>query len=57
LPAAELERRLRALFGRLLDAPARLRAGWICGLGHGVPQHTPESNVKLVVRLQRQMFG
>ena len=29
--------------------PAALRAGWVCGLGHGVLQHTPEDNVRLVL--------
>ena len=57
LPADELEQRVRALFTRLLAVPPELRAGWICGLGHGVLQQTPESNVKLVVRIQREMFG
>ena len=38
----ELESRLRALFARVLAQPAALRAGWVCGLGHGVLQHTPE---------------
>ncbi len=57
LSAAQLESRLRALFGRLLDEPRALRAGWVCGLGHGVLQQTPEDNVKLVLRVQREMFG
>jgi len=54
LPAAELEARLRPWFSRLRAQPATLRAGWVCGLGHGVLQHTPESNVKLVLELQRE---
>jgi uroporphyrinogen decarboxylase len=57
LPPAELEPRVRAAFGRVLEAPAALRAGWVCGLGHGVLQQTPESNVMLVLRIQREMFG
>jgi uroporphyrinogen decarboxylase len=57
LPAAELERRLRDCFSRLLAQPAALRAGWICGLGHGVLQSTPEANVQLTLRVQREMFG
>lgn len=57
LAPEELERRVRALFSRLLDEPAAVRAGWVCGLGHGVLQHTPEANVALVLRLQREMFG
>jgi len=57
LPPEELEPRVRALFGRVLQAPAALRAGWVCGLGHGVLQQTPEANVELVLRIQREMFG
>ncbi|HEY3809678.1 MAG TPA: uroporphyrinogen decarboxylase family protein [Steroidobacteraceae bacterium] len=57
LPPAELESKLRASFERLLAQPAGLRAGWVCGLGHGVLQTTPEPNVKLAVRVQREMFG
>ena len=56
LPAAELETRVRAWLERLRAQPAPLRAGWVCGLGHGVLQHTPESNVKLVLELQREIF-
>ncbi len=57
LPAAELEARLRALFGRLLQQPAALRAGWVCGLGHGVLPQTPAANVKLALRIQHEMFA
>jgi uroporphyrinogen decarboxylase len=57
LPSAELERRLRACFERLLGEPAALRAGWVCGLGHGVLQSTPEENVRLTLAIQREMFG
>lgn len=56
LPAAELEPRVRAVFERVLALPASVRAGWVCGLGHGVLQETPEENVRLVLRVQRQMF-
>lgn len=57
LPAAELERRLRALFARVLALPAAQRAGWVCGLGHGVLPQTPEANVHLALRVQREMFA
>lgn len=57
LSERELERRLREVWGRVLtEVPLSLRRGWICGLGHGVMQHTPESNVRLFVRLQREIF-
>ena len=57
LEPAELERRLREVFNRVLALPAEMRKGWICGLGHGILQKTPESSVRLFIRLQREMFG
>jgi uroporphyrinogen decarboxylase len=57
LPAAELETRLRALFAAVLALPPAQRAAWVCGLGHGVLQQTPEDNVRLVLKVQREMFG
>jgi len=57
LPADELERRLRAFFTKMQALPASARRGWICGLGHGVLQKTPESNVLLFLRLQREYFA
>jgi uroporphyrinogen decarboxylase len=57
LPPADLEARVRGVFERVLALPAEVRAAWVCGLGHGVLQHTPEDNVRLVLRLQREMFS
>jgi uroporphyrinogen decarboxylase len=57
LPIDELERRLREYFTRVKALPAAARRGWICGLGHGVLQRTPEANVRLFVSLQREIFG
>jgi uroporphyrinogen decarboxylase len=57
LDAAELERRLREVFARVKALPASARRGWICGLGHGVLPKTPESNVKLFLKLQHEIFG
>jgi uroporphyrinogen decarboxylase len=56
LPAAELEPRVRAVFERVLALPEATRASWVCGLGHGVLQLTPEDNVRLVLKIQREMF-
>jgi uroporphyrinogen decarboxylase len=33
------------------------RAGWVCGLGHGVLPKTPEDNVRLFVETVRRRFG
>jgi uroporphyrinogen decarboxylase len=57
LPLPELERRLREFVERMRALPDTLRAGWICGLGHGVLQRTPEQNVRRFVSLQREIFG
>ena len=57
LPAAELEKRVRAVWEKVRALPAATRAAWVCGLGHGVLQHTPEDNVRLVLRIQREMFS
>jgi uroporphyrinogen decarboxylase len=57
LPAEDLEPRVRAVFEGVLALPAATRAGWVCGLGHGVLQHTPEANVRLVLNIQREMFA
>ncbi len=56
LPAKELEAKVRAVFERVRALPDEVRAAWVCGLGHGVLQHTPENNVRLVLKIQREMF-
>ena len=57
LPLAQLEANLRAVFERVRALPAARRAAWICGLGHGILQKTPEANVRRFVELQRELFG
>lgn len=57
LEPAELERRLREVFSRVLALPRSARRGWVCGLGHGILPKTPEDNVRLFIRLQREMFA
>jgi uroporphyrinogen decarboxylase len=57
LPAAELEARVRAVFGKVALLPAAARAAWVSGLGHGVLQRTPEDNVRLVLKIQKEMFS
>jgi uroporphyrinogen decarboxylase len=57
LPARELEALVRGVFTRVLALPAARRAAWVCGLGHGVLQQTPEDNVRLVLKIQREMFA
>jgi uroporphyrinogen decarboxylase len=57
LPAAELEKRLKALFAKVRTLPLAARQAWVCGLGHGVLQRTPEENVRLFLRIQKEYFG
>lgn len=57
LDAQELERRLREVFAQVRDLPASARRGWISGLGHGVLPKTPESSVRLFLKLQKEYFG
>jgi uroporphyrinogen decarboxylase len=57
LPAAELEAKVRAVFAAVAALPAAARAAWVCGLGHGVLQQTPEDNVRLVLKIQREVFA
>jgi uroporphyrinogen decarboxylase len=35
---------------------AEQRAGWVCGLGHGVLPGTPEQNVKTFIKMVREVF-
>ena len=56
-PAADLEIKLRKYYGLMKQVPLSMRKGWICGLGHGVIQQTPEANVQLTVRLQKELLG
>ena len=32
------------------------RAGWVCGLGHGILKTTPEENVKYFIKTLRETF-
>jgi uroporphyrinogen decarboxylase len=52
----ELDAELRAFFEPVAALPAALRRGWICGLGHGVLQATPEANVRRFIELEREYF-
>jgi uroporphyrinogen decarboxylase len=56
LAPAELEGKLRAVFTQVQALPESARSAWVCGLGHGVLQRTPEDNVRLFIRLQKEFF-
>ena len=57
LPTPEMEARVRDVWDRVRALRPALRHGWICGLGHGILQKTPEANVRRFVELQRELFG
>jgi len=57
LEPKELEARLRSVFAKVQQLPQSFRRGWICGLGHGVLPKTPEANVKLFLKLQKEIFS
>jgi len=55
LPWNELEVKLEQFWNQLADKNLPLDK-WICGLGHGVLQHTPESNVLNTVNYIHENF-
>jgi uroporphyrinogen decarboxylase len=57
LETGELERRVRAVFEQVRALDDRCLDGWISGLGHGVMPGTPEASVRLVLQLQKEIFG
>ena len=57
LEPAELTRRLQAYFTKMQNLAPEILSGWVCGLGHGVLPKTPEDNVHLFIKLQREMFA
>lgn len=56
LPADGFRRELDAYFEPIARLSAEERAGWVCGLGHGVLPATPEENVRTFVRTAREVF-
>jgi len=57
LEKAELEQKVRSVFEKVRALPSHCLDGWISGLGHGVLPGTPEESVRLVLRLQKEIFG
>lgn len=56
LEKSDFEKALKQYFMELQSLPAEGRAGWVCGLGHGVLPKTPEQNVKRFVEAVREVF-
>ncbi len=57
LPPQEFEKYLRHYLKPFQEMSAEKRAGWVCGLGHGVLPETPEMNVKNFVKIVRETFA
>jgi uroporphyrinogen decarboxylase len=57
LPEAELRIALREYLAPLAALDPAHRAGWLCGLGHGVLPGTPESAVRTFVTSVREAFA
>lgn len=56
LPQNDFENYLRGYLEPFREMSENDRAGWVCGLGHGVLPQTPEINVKRFVEIVRETF-
>ena len=56
LPLEEFLPKLDIFINQMSDLAPEDRAGWVCGLGHGVLKTTPQENVKEFVRRIREAF-
>jgi uroporphyrinogen decarboxylase len=54
---ADFKKSLQNFLSPMKDLPQSQRAGWVCGLGHGVLPKTPEKNVKLFVETVREVLS
>jgi uroporphyrinogen decarboxylase len=57
LPEDDCRREIEKFFAPILKLPRSALRGWVCGLGHGVLQTTPEQNVRNFLRYQKEMFA
>lgn len=51
-----LKKRLLEYLVPFKNMEPKARAGWVCGLGHGVLPQTPEDNVRLFIDVVREEF-
>ena len=56
LPHEDFLPELDVFINQMLELDPEERAGWVCGLGHGVLKTTPQENVKEFVRKIRECF-
>jgi uroporphyrinogen decarboxylase len=57
LTGEALQRELDGFLAPIRRLDAATRRGWVCGLGHGVLQGTPEDNVRRFVHTVRESFS
>ena len=57
LPNSQMKLKLEEYISSLLEFNEKERAGWICGLGHGILKETPEENVKTFIKEIREAFA
>lgn len=57
LPPNEFEMHLRRYLEPLAGLSREERAGWVCGVGHGLVPTTSEANVKRFVQIVREVFA
>ena len=56
-PQDVMEKKLDEFIEDILSFSVEERAGWVCGLGHGVLKNTPEENVAKFVSKIRASFS
>ncbi len=56
LPTADYKKALEAWAMLFVELTPEQRAGWICGLGHGILPQTPEEHVRYFVQYIREVF-
>ncbi len=57
MSASEFKFELQRWLAPLKELSPAQRAGWVCGLGHGVLPQTPEENVRYFVQEIRRVFS
>ncbi len=57
MDTADFKKSLTQWLQPIKDLPLAERAGWVCGLGHGVLPKTPEAHVKFFVEHVREVLG
>lgn len=57
LPEQHCQKEIEKFFEPILKLPRETLNGWVCGLGHGILQWTPEQNVRNFIKYQREVFS